>query len=516
MKLSSLVQENEKYLASIFSQEKIHIQFGVDKTVVFSSDKPHVYVPTPTGKLFHADDNFVRLVIGPYGSGKSTLCVHEIVRRACEMPYWINGRRRSKWAIVRNTAAELQSTTLQTWLMWFAELGDYTKREKPLMTYEFLFNDGKGIVELSLIFIALDREQDVRKIKSLELTGVYINELSETPSAVLSHFKGRVGRYPSKAMCDESYWAGIICDTNPPEDDHWIFDTFEVNKPENYKLFKQPPGLIKNEENEYERNLKADNVNHLPRDYYLRLAEGQSEEFIKVYCLGEYGTVSDARLVFSEFNDELHTKDFIPAIQGLPIHLGWDGGLTPSCVVIQFTPMGEFCALKEYTSERCGIRSFAENIVIPSLRKDFPYSPLDLSRADPSGVAKNEIFEELSFIGELNSLHLPTEAAKTNRIEPRLNAVRFFLNRMVDGRPKFKLCKRGCPILRKGFLKGYYFKRVAVAGEARYRSEPDKNECSHPHDALQYIALEFAADALIDKKKRVSSESMFNPVMNIF
>jgi hypothetical protein len=35
----------------------------------------------------------------------------------------------------------------------------------------------------------------------------------------------------------------------------------------------------------------------------------------------------------------------------------------------------------------------------------------------------------------------------------------------------------------------YQFRRVKVSGSAeRYHDEPEKNEYSHPHDALQYAA----------------------------
>jgi hypothetical protein len=205
-----------------------HIITDDEKSIIYATPNNHTYIPTATGSLWHNDDSFVRLIMGPYGSGKSTACIQEIVRRTCQMPAWYNGRRRARWAIVRNTSGELQSTTLQTWLTWFGDLGDIRKRQKPILTYEHIFNDGHGVVELEIIFLALDRPDDVRKIKSLELTGVYLNELSELPHNVLSHFKGRVnGRYPSRSFCPEPYWSGIIADTNPPETDHWIYKDFE-------------------------------------------------------------------------------------------------------------------------------------------------------------------------------------------------------------------------------------------------------------------------------------------------
>lgn len=481
--------------------------------VIHAREADKIYIPTTTGNLAHLDDSFVRVIMGPYGSGKSTWAITEIVRRACNIPVWHSGRRRSRWGIVRNTSGELQSTTLATWLAWFGELGDINKRQKPILTYEHTFNDGHGIVELELLFIALDRPEDVRKIKSLELTGCYINELSEVPKAAIAHMKGRVNRYPSKAFCHEPYWSGIIADTNPPEDDHWIFKDFEEQSFPNHKLFKQPPGLIKDDNNNWVRNPNADNITHLPDNYYEMLAEGQSREFVKVFCLGEYGSVGFGKRVYPEFNPDFHAVDNLSAIQGTDLLIAWDFGLTPACVVIQLTARGQLMVLKEYVGDGMGIRSFADSIVIPSLAKDFPYCKVGTSIGDPAGNSRSEVIEEMSCIGELTSMGIPTRGARTNDIEPRLGSVRYFLNKMVDGKPGLVLDRKNCPTLFKGFVKDYVFARVAVSGEERYKDKPNKNMASHPMDALGYGCLELASDRIAqDKMSSQVHVDMFNPV----
>ena len=122
-----------------------------------------------------------------------------------------------------------------------------------------------------------------------------------------------------------------------------------------------------------------------------------------------------------------------------------------------------------------GIRTFAQNIVLPSLARDFPYNKIGFSEADPSGLTGDQIMEELSCIGELNSLGIITNAASTNDLEPRIGAVRYFLNMMIDGKPGFVLSREGCPVIHRGFIKDYCFKRISVKGEERYRDVPDKN-----------------------------------------
>lgn len=509
---ASISKDWESYKAHKYAENTSNLSIIADRTIIYAGDEKKIYIPNSTCRIASLDDSFVRVVMGPYGSGKSTWAIQEIVRRTCAMPVWHSGRRRARWAIVRNTSGELQSTTLQTWLAWFGYLGDVRKRQKPILTYEHTFNDGRGIVELELIFLALDRPDDVRKVKSLELTGCYINELSEVPQAALAHMKGRVNRYPSRAFCNEPYWSGIIGDTNPPEDDHWIYKDFEEKQLEGHRLFKQPPGLVRGSNGKWRRNPDADNAAHLPDDYYEKLAEGQTEEFVKVFCLGMYGNVGFGKKVFTEFNSDIHAVDELTAIQGMPVYLGWDFGLTPACVVMQLTPRGQLMLLKEYVADGMGIRSFAESVVIPALMRDFPYNKVGLSVGDPAGDARNEIMEELSCISELTSLGVKTIPARTNDIAPRLNAIRYFLNKMVDGKPCFLIDKKKCPTLYKGFVKDYVYMRIAVAGEERYRDKPLKNMASHPMDATGYGCLELASDQIMATKAEEPKVDMYNPV----
>jgi len=508
----------EEFVTSYNRRTQRHITFEPTRTIIHASDKDKVYIPSPTCELLHATSSFVNLIMGPYGSGKTTACLQHIVRTTCNMPRWYHGRRKSRWAIVRNTTGELHSTTLKSWQTWFEDLGDIKKRQKPLLTYEHVFNDGEGMVELEVIFIALDRPEDVRKIKSFELTGAYLNELSELPENIISHFKGRVnGRYPSESFCSVPYWSGIICDTNPPDEDHWIFRDFETGVSQNYRVFHQPPGLLEVEgalvrtpDGSYVQNPQADNVEHLRPDYYTKLAEKQSEGFIKVYCCGRYGLVESGKRVYTEFNYDLHSVPKLHAIQGEPLYLGFDFGLTPACIVVQLTARGNVYVLKEYIGEDMGIKTFAQNIVIPRLALDFPYCKTGEAEGDPAGAKGDEIMEDLSCIGELNALGIRTNAASTNDIDVRVNAVRYFLNLMVDGKPGILVSREDCPVLLKGFMSGYHYKRMAIGGDERYQDKPNKNKYSHPHDALQYRLMPFAGTK---KNNPAPKVDMWNPVM---
>ena len=210
------------------------------------------YTAEPTPVLFHASDAFVRGLRGPIGSGKSVACCIEIVSRALRQAQGPDGKRRSRWAIIRNTYPELKSTTIKTWLEWVPEnVFGPIKWDTPISHTVKLRPD----VELEVYFIALDKPQDVKKLLSLELTGVWINEAREVPKPVVDAATGRVGRFPP-VRDGGCTWSGVIMDTNSPDDDHWWYHSAEEETPKGWAFFSQPGGLSPDAENL--RNLPPD------------------------------------------------------------------------------------------------------------------------------------------------------------------------------------------------------------------------------------------------------------------
>jgi len=75
------------------------------------------------------------------------------------------------------------------------------------------------------------------------------------------------------------------------------------------------------------------------------------------------------------------------------------------------------------------------------------------------------------------------------------------------------LSREGAPMLRKGFINGYVFKRMSITGDERYQDKPNKNKYSHPHDAQHYGLMKFASDRIIENKRpEKSTVDMHNPV----
>ena len=423
-------------------------------------------------------------------------CVEELKKIATTIQQpGKDGIRRTRFAIIRNTYPELKTTTIKTFQDWFPPSVCPVKWSAPITARMIVLDIGDGTgVDMEVFFLALDNTDDVKKLLSMELTCGWINEAREVPKSILDGLTGRVGRYPPKREGGPT-WNGVILDTNPPPDDHWWYKYAEEEVPEGWAFFSQPPALLRQIKDgggiTWKDNPDAENIQNLPNgyDYYRNQLGGKDQQWVRVYIEGRYGTIVSGRPVYPEFRDDLHlAQEALFADKTVPLLLGWDFGLTPACIIGQVTLRGQLIILAELVAERMGLKQFSKDVVKPFLAARFPGHPIGVSAADPSGDAGAQT-DMQSCIQVLNESGIQTVAARTNNLEPRLQSVRDFLTKLVDGKPGLVL-SRSCKVLRRGFNGGYKFERIRVSGtEDRFRDKPVKNSYSHPHDGLQYLCL---------------------------
>jgi hypothetical protein len=423
----------------------------------------------PTIARFFASSAFVRGLRGPVGSGKSTACCFEIMRRAKEQLIAPDGVRHSRWAVIRNTYPELKTTTIKTWHGLVPQnLGRWVDQGPP--THHLRFDD----VDLEVLFLALDSPGDVAKLLSLELTGAWINEAREVPKAVLDALTTRVGRYPSARIGGPS-WFGVLMDTNPPDTDHWWFRLAEEDRPNGFEFFAQPSGL----------SAEAENLPNLPPGYYERQIAGKTEDWIRVYVHGDYGFVQEGKPVVPEYRDGMHCKEFELDAR-LPLVVGADFGLTPAAVIGQRHHSGQIRWRYELVTEDMGAKRFAGELRA-FLAAHVPELEVERFVGDPSGDNRSQTDEHTVF-QILRAEGLPFVPASTNDFTLRRDAVGHAFARLIDGEPAC-IVHPDCKVLRKGLMGGYQMARIQVAGAERYQDKPVKNMFSHVCEAQQYGML---------------------------
>lgn len=464
------------------------------------------YVAEPTLAAFHRSPAVVRGIMGPVGSGKSVGCWMEIIIKAsAQKAVKALGHkelvRRTRWAVVRNTYPELKTTTIKTAIDWTPEPLMIMNWGSPVTgKIDYMLPDGTRL-QAEVLFLALDRPQDIKKLLSLEITGGWMNEARELPKEILDGLTMRIGRYPAKRDGGPS-WTGVFMDTNPPDDDHWWFKQSEEVKPDTWDFFHQPPALIRSEDGMYLNNPKAENVDNQPLGYkyWHQMLPGKTQDWINVYVMGNYGTVEEGKPVYPEYNDIIHCpEEELEVYHGIPLRLGWDFGLTPAVALFQITPQGQCHVLDEIVALDMGVKRFIRDEVKPHLANNYP-GMIIISVGDPAGTQRTQTQED-TCMQILKEEGLRTSPAHTQELVARREAVSQFLTAMdADGKPNFQLSPK-CRYLRKGFNGAYKYERVQVSREERYKDKPHKNVYSHIHEGLQYGLLEVTRGFKVKKHK---------------
>jgi hypothetical protein len=443
----------------------------------------------PTVSAFMHSDAFGRLIAGPVGSGKTTGCIFELLRRAIEQNEAPDGIRYTRFAIVRQTLKQLKDTVLKDILSFLGPIADYRVSEQ---TIHIRFDN----VVSEWLMIPLDDVDDVRRLLSLQLTGAWLSESIEMDVEIIPALAGRCGRFPSAAQGGAT-WFGLIADTNMPEEGSPWHKFMETDVPPDWEIYKQPGGLTPYAENLEWLTQTPETLKLAPNDprrraqgrtYYDRLANSNknSPNWVKRYVHALYGDDPSGSAVYKDsFKSSFHGVDELEPIPGMPLIIGQDFGRDPWSVICQLDHKGRLLVLQEVDATDIGLEQHIEQSLRPAI-----YSERYMGRpiavvGDPAGISKSSIYEETTF-DVMKRMGFMAFPAPTNNIDPRIRAVEAFLLQQRDGGPAFLVDKSRCPVIMRALGGGYRYSKTK-AGQRK--PTPDKNQFSHPMDALQYACL---------------------------
>jgi hypothetical protein len=444
------------------------------------------FVTPPTIGKFMLDSSFVRLIMGPVGSGKSAGCFMELLRRARLQEPDRQGVRRTRMAIVRNTLQQLRATCLADIQLWLGRIAHYRVTDSTIQV-RLSLPDGTR-VESDWMLIPLDTKQDQQRLLSLNLTGAWVSEFREIPIEIIDALSGRLGRFPSKAIVKPT-WHGIIAESNPPDQDSEWFTKLEVDRPPGWAFFRQPGGMDPGAEN-------LENLSDLPdgTTYYQNLVNNSNEDWVDIHVNANYGRSLGGQAVFrASFKPDFHIVDAseLKVIEAMPIMLGQDFGRTPATLISQIDNRGRVVIHGELTSQDMGIEQFSTTVLRPYLYTHHMGTKIFMV-ADPTGKDKTSLNEDSPF-DVLKRLGFEVYGAPTNLVDPRLRAVEQLLLHQVDGGPQL-IISTACPMLISAMKYWYRYRRKQTG------VLEDKPEKTHPWsdvvDCLQYICLSTNANYL--------------------
>ena len=485
----------------------------------------------PVAKGFVESMAKIDIIMGPYGSAKTTSCLQKILLITMMQNPGPDGVRRSRGCVVRDTYDQLKSNVMKDFFGWF--------EKRPGVNFNGETNESNirlevpniGWIEIEILWRALGEEKKPEKLfKGMQLTWLWLNEADTLHPSVVKFGFPRLGRYPGTkdGGCRHSC---MFFDLNAPEITNWVYD-IAVNKKlpvsedelkrmrERYgdsfrvEFHRQPGGLEPD----------AENLANLEPGYYEKLKMVLDEHEQKRFIHNQFGAVRSGQPVFPQFRDDLHVaKAPIIANPSLPLFCGIDGGATPAAVFGQKDQDGRLLVIAELVVflpeddkkilEKMGPPQFGE-----TFRKFVDERFPDLILADPFGDPA--VFEGDYAHEEDRSWAEQFSAAANIRLRPapvkgNLFSVRKenMVKRMVRDNLPFcgMLISPGCPWLRQGFNTGYTLPKTKRSdGKVALADKPDKrNPFGHAQDALQYLeaGVSKASNSIDDIDRRARART---------
>jgi hypothetical protein len=475
----------------------------------------------PDGEVLRAfmrdQTSRVKIIQGPQGSGTSSACCIHIFQQALTQPKQRDGRQRFRAYIFRETYAKIEETVLKTWLDWFrpgtkaGEFGQFYE------TRPYKHEVRVGPLELDITFMALEDIRDAKSFfDSLEPSLLWFNEGQHAQLAVIRHGLSRVSppRFPANKD-GGCAWGGLIVDTNAPPADHWIpvmrgdtpipegtsdSERRALQKPDSWRFFLQPAGLIEEFDNKgrllgYKPNPVAENLKYLhpegvdpldpKKNFYMQKIEAQPKPWIDAYVMNRSAVVTDGQPVYPQFRRDVHVSDRdLDPIPGVPVTVGLDFGRQPAALIKQ-NLRGDWFAQREFIAKDESATEFAPALKSYLLQHYPGYS--FIFWGDPAGGKRGEANDETPFmVFAEHGMTVRPAPNPQNQLTVRHEAVNAVLMRRSSGgqRPSSLIVSPRCVTFITGMSGGYFLRRIKVSGE-RYSDQPEKNQYSHICEAFE-------------------------------
>lgn len=474
--------------------------------------------PGPIAEAAYWDDSTIAGIMGPVGSGKTTTVLKSRIRRAMAMPRSvIDGKRYYKLLVIRETYRNLWATTIPDFLKVFPQaMGTWTGGRGGPATFTMLLDDGHGMIEFIVEFMAFGDAIEAA-MRGYQATDIWLHEMDTNPIDVLTNGITRINRHPGRDHFagyapDLRDYGQMVGDFNAPEPDNWTVplfmdptkqaDTLQLinsQLPEGAKRitisFHRQPGF---------GEPGCENLANLSPGYYAAAIAAQT-------LVGRGDKVD--RLIFNkivhlragdpvfrrEFSRRVHVATApIAPVPGVPLRIGLDQGLKGAAVIGQFIPEGQWgrwaiLAELHFPQERLLAKVFGERLA-NLLQSRFPGWRIEGGWADMAGEAgsslgadENDTWNRL--VGQAAGFRVRPQRIGTNRIQPRLEAVRAALEAPVHAGWPGLLIDPSCTLLIAGMEARYVWTdEVDASGDKR--KIPDKRLTeANVMDALQYLLL---------------------------
>lgn len=414
---------------------------------------------------------------------------------------------------LRDTFENLRRTTLDEFFHWFPDgvYGQWVGTEKA-----WYWDKRRTGLDGKLYFMGAESQGDAQRIASMPLAYFLMDEPapaaatgSEAGSSGIDHyvFETAMGQLRQPGM----NWYAAKLATNNPDESHWSFKDFvrpgtapDLSKP---LLEMQEPGF------RCWQTREPENVHNLPPGYYESMASRWKgrKDLLRRFVDGKFGFQSKGKAITPEWNDEIHLARGLMPVEGLPIHMAWDGGHNPTCIISQITPLGDWLVLDAFVGDKLGMYELIEQVVKSRVVERYPWiidkPALRLKHTgDPNletgDQSKRTESAHKVILRELGGIWKPGPITEDARINP----LRAVLSKQRDGRGILLVDPDNAEEVWFA-LRGGWHRRIQRNGVV---GGIVKDEHSHPGDCMGYQAAESFPLGKLKKKTKVVQSNVGN------
>jgi hypothetical protein len=442
----------------------------------------------PTQGRFIRDRHEATLWSSRMGAGKSAGLCWAVFQFARENPG-------ATCAIVRDTYEVLRDTTMKEFFRWFPPgiVGEYRVGAK---TFRWKLGEMTGEV----FFLGMDDPGDAGKLQSRELAGVFFDEVAPAVSGAGIDeyiFDMALSRLRQPGMS----WYAAKCVSNNPDEAHWTYRRFvdpgDIGTPAHVEIAPlQLRGFTVMQED------LDENLHNLPPGYYERLRKNFSHrpDLVRRFVDGRYGFQQLGKPVTPEWSDDLHRAFDLEPVKGESLLLTWDGGLNPTCIITQFTPMGHWNVLESYVGDAIGTYELIERVVKPVMHAR--YSGFELVHTgDPNLESPEQSSSKQSAVKVIRRELGGRWRRAPDQIHERVDPLRWALTQARNGTGLLRVDARRAKHVWFALRGGWHYHTPKTGTQIQ---TPKKNQHSHPGDAIGYAAaVLFPQGQVMRKRKQV-------------
>ncbi len=422
-------------------------------------------------------------LVGPYGSGKSTLIPLRIQTDAAQTTPDSDGVRRYRVLILRGTYSMIESALMPVMQQHLAPGTQFAKGSPITAKYK------GGGVEIHCDLVALDREEDIKRIQGGSYDALFCDEARDCQWGIIQTAMTRV-RAVTDAGQPKPLTIGII--SNPCGEEHWLYKSFVANPLPGWILYKQPSGLSENREGPY------------GSDYYQKMADANRDDpaYIDIHVHGNWGVyVPEGDAVVRAFKSGRHVVD-LNVSPVVPLLVGLDVGIAYNALVFGQRIQDQIRIIGELVIENAPAVMAAPK-ALAYVRDELYGAPVALCTIDPSSEQRSADTGSLVIDTWRSMTRWQIRSAPSPRISERVESLNaMFQSSNGDGDPSIVIDRLKAPQTMRALAGEYRWKmRRTPSGVVSEDGELDKQNRPFADlgDALGYLVMGAGAHAhLVD------------------